>query len=161
MMSILGKERIKHHARSFRELGIINEIALLAGLMLMTTGTFMGAVWANESWGRYWGWDPKETWALITIVVYTMVSHLHLLPRWYNLWSLNLCSVIAFASVLMTYFGVNYFLSGMHSYGQNDSIQGLFIYLYIIAGIVAVLIVTARKGRFLKMNCIKHNIYET
>lgn len=161
MMSILGKERIKHHARSFRELGIINEIALLAGLMLMTIGTFMGAVWANESWGRYWGWDPKETWALITIVVYTMVTHLHLLPQWYNLWSLNLCSVIAFASVLMTYFGVNYFLSGMHSYGQNDSIQGLFIYLYIIAGIVAVLIVTARKGRFLKMNRIKHNLYET
>lgn len=161
MMSLLGKERLKHHAQSFRELGIINEIALLAGLMLMTVGTFMGAVWANESWGRYWGWDPKETWALITIVVYTMVSHLHLLPRWYNLWSLNLCSVVAFASVLMTYFGVNYFLSGMHSYGQNDSIQGVFIYLYIIAGIVAVLIVTARKGRFLKMNRIKHNLYET
>ena len=114
MMSILGKERIKHHARSFRELGIINEIALLAGLMLMTIGTFMGAVWANESWGRYWGWDPKETWALITIVVYTMVTHLHLLPQWYNLWSLNLCSVIAFASVLMTYFGVNYFLRPLY-----------------------------------------------
>ncbi len=161
MMSLLGKERLKHHAQSLRELGIINEIGLLAGLMLMTVGTFMGAVWANESWGRYWGWDPKETWALITIVVYTMVSHLHLLPRWYNLWSLNLCSVVAFASVLMTYFGVNYFLSGMHSYGQNDSIQGVFIYLYIIAGIVAVLIVTARKGRFLKMNRIKHNLYET
>ena len=161
MMSLLGKERLKHHAQSLRELGIINEIALLAGLMLMTVGTFMGAVWANESWGRYWGWDPKETWALITIVVYTIVSHLHLLPRWYNLWSLNLCSVVAFASVLMTYFGVNYFLSGMHSYGQNDSIQGVFIYLYIIAGIVAVLIVTARKGRFLKMNRIKHNLYET
>ena len=161
MMSLLGKERLKHHAQSFRELGIINEIGLLAGLMLMTVGTFMGAVWANESWGRYWGWDPKETWALITIVVYTMVSHLHLLPRWYNLWSLNLCSVVAFASVLMTYFGVNYFLSGMHSYGQNDSIQGVFIYLYIIAGIVSVLMVTARKGRFLKMNRIKHNLYET
>lgn len=161
MMSLLGKERLKHHAQSFRELGIINEIALLAGLMLMTVGTFMGAVWANESWGRYWGWDPKETWALITIVVYTMVSHLHLLPRWYNLWSLNLCSVVAFASVLMTYFGVNYFLSGMHSYGQNDSIQGVFIYLYLIAGIVAVLALTARKGRFLKMNHIKHNTNET
>lgn len=161
MMTVLSKVRLKHYAASFRELAVINEIALLAGLMLMTVGTFMGAVWANESWGRYWGWDPKETWALITIVVYTMVTHLHLLPRWYNLWSLNLCSVMAFASVLMTYFGVNYFLSGMHSYGQNDSIQGVFIYLYLIAGVVAVLAVTARKGRFLKMNHIKHNTNET
>jgi ABC-type transport system involved in cytochrome c biogenesis permease subunit len=83
----------------------------------MMIGTFMGAVWANESWGRYWGWDPKETWALITIIVYVMLTHLHLLKVRNYLWLLNLCSVIAFASVLMTYFGVNYFFSGMHSYG--------------------------------------------
>ena len=101
---------------SIRELTIINEIVLIFGLILMTTGTFMGAVWANESWGRYWGWDPKETWALITMIVYAIVTHLHLLRKGYSLWLFNLCSVIAFASVLMTYFGVNYFLSGMHSY---------------------------------------------
>ena len=101
---------------SIRELSIINEIALIIGLILMTIGTFMGAVWANESWGRYWGWDPKETWALITMIVYVIVTHLHLLRKQYNLWLFNLCSVLAFASVLMTYFGVNYFLSGMHSY---------------------------------------------
>lgn len=150
MMSLLAKKQLRDKASSFRELTVINETALLIGLMFMTVGTFMGAVWANESWGRYWGWDPKETWALITIVIYTMVTHLHLLPRWYNMWLLNLCSVIAFASVLMTYFGVNYFLSGMHSYGQNDSIQGIFIYLYLSAAIVVVLAFTGRKGRFLK-----------
>lgn len=100
----------------------------------MTVGTFLGAVWANESWGRYWGWDPKETWALITMVVYAVVTHLHLVKRWNSLWLFNLASVIAFASVLMTFFGVNYFLSGMHSYGQNDNVHGIFTYLYIALG---------------------------
>jgi ABC-type transport system involved in cytochrome c biogenesis permease subunit len=101
-----------------QELTIINEMSLWIGLILMTTGTFVGAVWANESWGRYWGWDPKETWALVTVVVYAMVTHLHLVKKWENPRLFNLLSVLAFACVLMTYFGVNYFLSGMHSYGR-------------------------------------------
>jgi cytochrome c-type biogenesis protein CcsB len=103
---------------SIRKLSVVNEMALLAGLALMTTGTFMGAVWANETWGRYWGWDPKETWALVTIVVYTITTHIHLIKKGNYTLLLNIMSVLAFASVLMTYFGVNYFLSGMHSYGQ-------------------------------------------
>ena len=65
---------------------------------------FLGAIWANESWGRYWGWDPKETWALITIVSYTIVTHIHLIKR-NNDWLFNLLSIIAFSSVLMTFFG--------------------------------------------------------
>ena len=72
----------------------------------MTVGTFLGAVWANETWGRYWGWDPKETWALITILVYAVVTHVHLLKCDSSLWLFNVLSVWAFASVLMTYFGV-------------------------------------------------------
>ena len=104
---------------TLRELSIINEMSLWAGLALMTIGTFLGAIWANESWGRYWGWDPKETWALITIVVYAMVTHLHLIKKWNNPRLFNLLSILAFACVLMTYFGVNYFLSGMHSYGRS------------------------------------------
>jgi cytochrome c-type biogenesis protein CcsB len=100
------------------KLSIINEMALLLGLALMTTGTFIGAVWANESWGRYWGWDPKETWALVTVVVYTIVLHVRLVKKWDKPVVLNALAVLAFASVLMTYFGVNYFLSGMHSYGR-------------------------------------------
>lgn len=100
-----------------QELSIINEMALLAGLALMTIGTFLGAVWANESWGRYWGWDPKETWALVTIVVYAIVIHLRLIKEWNNLYLFNLLSALAFACVLMTFFGVNYYMSGMHSYG--------------------------------------------
>jgi len=116
MMTFVPKRKQTDYTLTLQELSIINEIALIIGLILMTIGTFMGAVWANESWGRYWGWDPKETWALITVVVYALVVHLHLLRKWYNLWLFNLCSVLAFASVLMTYFGVNYFMSGMHSY---------------------------------------------
>lgn len=105
---------IKNHTE---ELSIVNEMSLWIGLALMTIGTFLGAIWANESWGRYWGWDPKETWALITIIIYTVVTHLRLAKRWDSPWVFNLLSIIAFASVLMTYFGVNYLLSGMHSYG--------------------------------------------
>jgi len=116
-MSLIKKDKFHAYSGSIQDLSIINEIVLNTGLILMTIGTFMGAVWANESWGRYWGWDPKETWALITMIVYVIVTHLHSLPvKKRRLWIINLCSVIAFTSVLMTYFGVNYFLSGMHSY---------------------------------------------
>lgn len=122
-----------------RELSIVNEMALLVGLALMTIGTFLGAVWANESWGRYWGWDPKETWALITMIVYAVVEHVRLVPQCKNLWLFNFLSVLAFASVLMTFLGVNYFLSGMHSYGQNDNVNGIFIYLYASVFVVILL----------------------
>jgi len=111
-----------------KELSIINEMAIHIGLALLSIGTFLGAVWANESWGRYWGWDPKETWALITMLVYAITAHLRLVKRWYNVWLFNFASVLSFFSVLMTYLGVNFFLSGMHSYGQNDSTNVIIIY---------------------------------
>lgn len=141
MMSVAGKKNKEILKTRITELSIVGEMALWVGLALMTVGTFLGAVWANESWGRYWGWDPKETWALITMVVYAVVTHLHLVKRWNSLWLFNLASVIAFASVLMTFFGVNYFLSGMHSYGQNDNVHGIFTYLYIALGVVVILAV--------------------
>lgn len=139
-----GKEDIRLVYR-IKELSIINNMSLLVGLVLMTTGTFLGAVWANESWGRYWGWDPKETWALISIVVYTMVTHMHLVKKWNSLWLFNLLSVFAFASVLMTFLGVNYFLSGMHSYGQTDGISSIFLYIGIGFAAIAVLGIFAFK----------------
>ena len=134
------------------ELSLVNEMSLWIGLTLMTIGTFLGAVWANESWGRYWGWDPKETWALITVVIYAIVLHMRMIKACKNAWALNMGSVIAFASVMMTFFGVNYLLSGMHSYGQNDNIHGIFIYLYIILAVVVLLGIRSyicfRKYRF-------------
>jgi len=145
MMALIQKEKLTTYVDSIRELSIINELSLNIGLILMTIGTFMGAVWANESWGRYWGWDPKETWALITMIVYVLVTHLHLLHKWYDLWLFNLCSIIAFVSVLMTYFGVNYFLSGMHSYGQNSQLSGVFVYLCGTGVLILLLAVISRK----------------
>ena len=118
-------------AYRIKELTIINNMSMLIGLALMTIGTFLGAVWANESWGRYWGWDPKETWALITVVIYSIVTHIHLVKNWNSSWLFNLLSVFAFSTVLMTYLGVNYFFSGMHSYGQMNSTASVLIYILI------------------------------
>ena len=138
-MSLLSAtNRVKLLFR-IRELTLLNEMAMILGLFFMTAGTFLGAIWANESWGRYWGWDPKETWALVTMIVYAIVTHLHLVPFRNSLWLFNIASVVAFYSVLMTFFGVNYFLSGMHSYGQNDHVGGMFVYLLLSALLVALI----------------------
>ena len=146
MMALSRHKKFAMLSVPVRELSLINEMSLVIGLNLMTIGTFIGAVWANESWGRYWGWDPKETWALITLIIYVIVTHLHLLRKGYKLWLFNLCSVLAFASVLMTYFGVNYFLSGMHSYGQSDQLGGLFLYLCAALALILLPAVLARKN---------------
>ena len=105
-----------------KELTIINELSLTVGLVMLTIGNFLGGMWANESWGRYWGWDPKETWALISILVYAFVLHMRLIPGLGGRWTFNFMSVVAFASILMTYFGVNFYLVGLHSYASGDKI---------------------------------------
>jgi cytochrome c-type biogenesis protein CcsB len=115
----------KNEARinsSILELNAINEMSLLIGLALLTVGNFLGGVWANESWGRYWGWDPKETWALVTILVYAVVVHLRFIKPIYNAFNYSVISLLAFTSVIMTYFGVNYYLAGMHSYAKGDPV---------------------------------------
>jgi cytochrome c-type biogenesis protein CcsB len=109
-------------ALSIKELNAINEMSLLIGLVMLTVGNFLGGVWANESWGRYWGWDPKETWALVTILVYAVVVHLRFIKAIYNQFNYAVISLLAFTSVLMTYFGVNYYLAGMHSYAKGDPV---------------------------------------
>ncbi|CAM1347984.1 cytochrome c biogenesis protein CcsA [Tenacibaculum insulae] len=105
-----------------KELTIINEMSLTVGIVMLTIGTFLGGMWANESWGRYWGWDPKETWALISIMIYGFVLHMRLIPGLRGRYTFNLWSVIAFASIMMTYFGVNFYLSGLHSYASGDKV---------------------------------------
>lgn len=89
--------------------------AITLGFILLTIGVILGAVWANEAWGTYWSWDPKETWSLITWFVYAIAVHLRRLHKWQGkrfAW----LAVAGFACVLFTYFGVNYLLSGLHSY---------------------------------------------
>ncbi len=103
------------------ELTVITEMALTAGLVLLTIGNFLGGQWANESWGRYWGWDPKETWALISIMVYAFVIHARLVPGLRGRWTFNVFALFAYASIMMTYFGVNFYLSGLHSYASGDA----------------------------------------
>ncbi|WP_457607769.1 cytochrome c biogenesis protein CcsA [Nitratifractor sp.] len=106
--------------RAIHRLVAVDEAALIIGLSMLTVGNFIGGVWANESWGRYWGWDPKETWAYVSIVAYTLILHLRLLPRLDRPFVLATASFLAFASIVMTYFGVNFYLSGMHSYATGD-----------------------------------------
>jgi cytochrome c-type biogenesis protein CcsB len=107
---------------NIQELTIINELSLTIGLIMLTIGNFLGGMWANESWGRYWGWDPKETWALISIMIYAFVIHMRLIPGLRGRWLFNLASIISFGSIMMTYFGVNFYLSGLHSYASGDKI---------------------------------------
>ena len=121
-----------------QELTIVNELALTVGLVMLTIGNFLGGMWANESWGRYWGWDPKETWALISIMVYALVIHLRLIPHWRGRWAFNFMSIVAFSSILMTYFGVNFYLTGMHSYATGDKIITP-AFVYYAVGIVLLL----------------------
>jgi ABC-type transport system involved in cytochrome c biogenesis permease subunit len=133
LLSLAGKNNMDRISDTIDELVVINYRTLTLGLYLLTIGTFLGAVWANESWGRYWGWDPKETWSLITIIIYSIVIHSRNIPGMKDIYTFNLLSLFAFSSVLMTYFGVNYYLSGLHSYAGGDPVPvPAFVYIAVI-----------------------------
>ena len=123
------------------ELTLIIELALHTGLVLLVLGNFLGGIWANESWGRYWGWDPKETWTLVTVIFYSFVLHLRLVPSMKNLFTSNFFSLIGFGCILMTYFGVNYFLSGLHSYAGGDpvSVPSFVYYILMVVFVISAL----------------------
>ena len=99
----------------------------MVGLVLLVIGNFLGGMWANESWGRYWGWDPKETWALISIMIYAFVLHMRLIPGLRGRFAFNLAALLSFGSILFTYFGVNFYLSGLHSYQSGQQIASFKI----------------------------------
>jgi cytochrome c-type biogenesis protein CcsB len=133
LVSLSDDKNVERISVTLDELTVINYKTLTLGLYLLTIGTFLGAIWANESWGRYWGWDPKETWSLITIIVYSFVIHSRMIPGMKDIYTFNLLSLFAFSSVLMTYFGVNYYLSGLHSYAAGDSVPvPVFVYVAVI-----------------------------
>lgn len=111
-----------HHDTTLKELAIVSEMSLTIGLFALTVGNFLGGIWANESWGRYWSWDPKETWAFISIIVYAFVLHMRLVPGLRSRWAFHVATMFAFCSMVMTYFGVNYYLSGLHSYAAGDPV---------------------------------------
>ena len=120
------------------ELTAISERSMIVGLYLLTIGTFLGGVWANESWGRYWGWDPKETWALVSVLVYSFIAHMHYIPGMKGKFAYNFASLISYGVILMTYFGVNYYLSGLHSYAKGDPVPIPDFVYYSVAIVAAV-----------------------
>ncbi len=120
LIILRNKQNAKNIGFTILEVSYIIEMALIIGLFLLTIGSFIGGVWANESWGRYWGWDPKETWALVTVLVYSIILHLRRVPGLKSIFALSSLALLGLSSVLMTFFGVNYYLSGMHSYAQGD-----------------------------------------
>ena len=141
----------KNHNRldmTISELTSIIEMTLIIGLFMLTIGTFLGGVWANESWGRYWGWDPKETWALVTVLVYSFVVHMRFIPGFRGNYAMSFAALVSYASVMMTYFGVNYYLSGLHSYAKGDAApMPTYVYytLIVIAVVSIMAFVTERK----------------
>ena len=108
-----------HSEKKIQHLMDISRVLLFPALFCMAAGIFIGAIWANVSWSRYWGWDPKEVWALITLLIYSLAMHGQSLPWFRNPRHYHLFMVLAFLSVLMTYFGVNFILGGMHSYAAQ------------------------------------------
>ncbi|MES2800530.1 MAG: cytochrome c biogenesis protein CcsA [Bacteroidota bacterium] len=107
---------------NINELTYVSEMTITIGLFMLTIGTFLGGIWANESWGRYWGWDPKETWALVSVLVYAIVLHLRYIPALRGKFVFNVVSFWAYSAILFTFFGVNFYLVGLHSYAQGDGL---------------------------------------
>ncbi|MFN3755059.1 cytochrome c biogenesis protein CcsA [Flavobacterium sp.] len=135
MLFINEKNKTKMEL-NIKEITYINEMALTIGLVMLTIGNFLGGQWANESWGRYWGWDPKETWALISIMIYAFVIHARFVPALRNKWVYNVLAIFAFYSIMMTYFGVNFYLTGLHSYASGDKVVTPSFVYYSVAFVV-------------------------
>lgn len=127
----------------------IAELTITGGLYMLSIGTYLGGIWANESWGRYWGWDAKETWALVSILVYATILHMRFIPKFNNAFSFSVGTLIGLASVVMTYFGVNYYLSGLHSYAAGDPVPvPMWVYYTSIAFTIVSLVAWYRKVSF-------------
>ena len=120
----------------------ITEQALWIGLLLIILGSILGSIWANEAWGRYWGWDPKESWTLILILSYAMVLQLRLVMRSYWAYWLNVWTLFAFGILIMTYLGVNRFFSGMHTYGGESNTQ----FSFMVFGIISIWVILSFLG---------------
>lgn len=135
---LYSTKRTKKVDQSIKEMTIVNEMALTVGIFALGVGTFLGGMWANESWGRYWSWDPKETWAFISVIFYAVVLHLRLVPKLRGKLTFNIVSLWAIWSVIFTYFGVNYYLAGLHSYAAGDPIP-VPVWIYVAAAVMLIL----------------------
>jgi cytochrome c-type biogenesis protein CcsB len=149
ILMVFITENNKHRAkRIIQEMSYISELTLIGGLFMVSVGTYLGGVWANESWGRYWGWDAKETWALVTILVYAFILHMRLIPKLQGLFVYNVATIFGLATVIMTYYGVNYYLSGLHSYATGDPVPvPNWVYIAVVSIIVLSIIAYIRKRK--------------
>lgn len=146
LMIFISEKTLYRTNRIIKELSYLSEMTLIGGLFMISIGTYLGGVWANESWGRYWGWDAKETWALVTILVYAFILHMRIIPKLNGLFAFNFATIFGLASVIMTYFGVNYYLSGLHSYAAGDPIP-IPNWVYIAVGFILVISVLAYRNK--------------
>jgi cytochrome c-type biogenesis protein CcsB len=141
-----NKERVK---RIITEMTYISELTIFGGLVMVSVGTYLGGVWANESWGRYWGWDAKETWALVTILVYAFVLHMRIIPKLTGVFIYNVSTIFGLATVIMTYYGVNYYLSGLHSYATGDPVPiPNWIYIVVVCIIIICVLAFLKKRKY-------------
>jgi ABC-type transport system involved in cytochrome c biogenesis permease subunit len=140
LMIFLKAANFKSLRAIIREMSYISEMTLIGGLFMLSVGTYLGGVWANESWGRYWGWDAKETWALVSILVYAFILHMRLVPKISGLFAYNFATLFGLSSIIMTYFGVNYYLSGLHSYAAGDPVP---IPEWVYYAVLALILISA------------------
>jgi cytochrome c-type biogenesis protein CcsB len=139
-------ERFFSILTSIKEARRINEMSILIGLVLLIIGNFLGGIWANESWGRYWGWDPKETWTLVSILIYAAIIHLHYVRGLSSNYVFATLTMVSYSAIIMTYFGVNYYLAGMHSYAAGDPIP-IPTFVPVSAVVMFIVILFAYKNR--------------
>ncbi|PCJ81231.1 MAG: cytochrome C biogenesis protein [Bacteroidetes bacterium] len=151
MYMILSEKNKPNIIKIIKEMTYISEMTLTGGIVLLSVGTYLGGIWANESWGRYWGWDAKETWALVSILVYAFILHMRLIPGLKSLFAYNFATLFGLSSVIMTYFGVNYYLSGMHSYAAGDPVP---IPSWVYYAVIAITIISL----FAYLKKVKHKI---
>lgn len=149
ILFIFRDKKRAHLDETIKNIAAISEISLIIGLSAITIGNFLGGVWANESWGRYWGWDPKETWAYISIVVYAFVVHMRFVKVLNTPFAHCVATLLAFSSILMTYLGVNFYLSGMHSYATGDPVP-IPTWAYVTTALVFLTIALAYRKRNLR-----------
>jgi ABC-type transport system involved in cytochrome c biogenesis permease subunit len=138
---------------NINELTYVNEMTMTIGVFMLAIGTFLGGIWANESWGRYWGWDPKETWALVAILVYAVILHLRYIPRLKSKFLFNTVSFWGYSSIIFTFFGVNFYLVGLHSYAQGEGLGEIpnSIIITIMIFVAFTIIAAIRNGQYKNM----------
>ena len=134
------------------ELRYASEMAITVGLFMLTIGTFLGGIWANESWGRYWGWDPKETWALVAVLVYAVILHLRYIPAFKGKFLFSVVSMWGYVSIIFTFFGVNFWLTGLHSYAQGEGLKRLpmWVIYTILVFVIFTVIAAIRNAQYKK-----------